>query len=54
MKSDLHDELKIQAMQADVQYPKKGMFNRVHTIQESVNKYEKENIGKSQSRMLEF
>lgn len=32
LKSDLHDELKIQAMQADVKYPKKSMFNRVHTI----------------------
>ena len=47
VKSDLYDELKSQAMQADVRYPKKTIFNRVHTIAESIEKYEKENIGKA-------
>lgn len=30
------------------------MFNRVHTIQESIEKFEKENIGKATSRKAEF
>ena len=41
-------------MQADVRYPKKGMFNRVHTIKEAVAKYEKDNLGKTSTRMAEF
>ena len=36
VKSDMYDELKIQAMQVDVVYKKKSMFNRVHTIAESI------------------
>ena len=54
IKSDLYDELKIQAMQADVRYPKKGLFKRVHTITESIEKYEKENAGKPTSRSATF
>lgn len=55
MRADLHDELKIQAMQDyHLKYPKKSMFNRVHTIQESVSKFEKDNLGKPSSRLLEY
>lgn len=54
VKSDLYDELKIQAMQADVRYPKKTMFNRVHTIAESIEKYEQDNKGKPVSRRADF
>lgn len=36
----------------DIQYPKKGLFSKVHTIQESVDKYETENEGKVSSRAL--
>ena len=54
IKSDLYDELKIQAMQADVRYPKKGLFKRVHTIAESIEKYEKDNAGKPTSRSAAF
>ena len=54
MRTDIHDETKIQAIQADYKYPKKTMFNRVHTVQESVDKYEKDHAGKTQSRMAEF
>ena len=34
----------------DIQYPKKGLFSKVHTIQESVEKYQQENEGKVSSR----
>jgi hypothetical protein len=55
MRADLHDELKIQAMQDyTLKYPKKSMFNRVHTIEEAVSKFEKENLGKPSSRLLEY
>ncbi len=30
------------------------MFNRVHTIQESIDKFEKENMGKATSRKAEY
>ena len=55
-KSDLFCHLKMQAMQAvfDIQYPKKGLFSKVHTIQESVDKYELENEGKVSSRAADL
>ena len=31
-RADLIDELQVQALQADVKYPKTSMFKRVHTI----------------------
>lgn len=54
MRTDIHDETKIQAIQADYKYPKKTFFNRVHTVQESVDKFERDNAGKNISRMAEF
>ena len=50
----MYDDVRIQAIKADFKYPKKSMFNRVHTIQESIEKFEKENIGKATSRKAEF
>lgn len=50
----MHDDVRIQAIKADFKYPKKSMFNRVHTIQESIDKFEKENVGKATSRKAEY
>ena len=54
--SPIFDKLKAQATQDvfDVTYPKKGIFNKVHTIDEAIQKFEKENIGKPMSRKAEF
>ena len=42
IRAELHDDQKLKAMKADIKYPKKTMFNRVHTIKESIQKYEQE------------
>ena len=42
----LREEARIKAIKPDVKYPKKGMFNRVHTIKEAIDKFEEDNSGK--------
>ena len=34
----LRDDARLKAIKPDIKYPKKGMFNRVHTIKEAVEK----------------
>lgn len=41
-------------MQADVKYPKKGIFNRVHNIKDAIEKYEKDKKGEVINRKVEF
>ena len=36
-----------------MKYPKKTMFNRVHTIKEAVDKFEDDNVGKATLRNVQ-